>query len=167
MPLASEEVIGGGTRKRVAPALVPDCRRLRDRGLKLPVVPRGVARDPLVELPPDVRIAAQKARLWLIGVVWATVVGYGSAWMVSRFSGFGSAVLAIAITVQVGCFVLWWHYMNAMDRGVDKFVAAQGVSLDVPAGGGWTGFAKRHPILFGVALSVVLLSGIVLFAFNH
>jgi hypothetical protein len=57
--------------------------------------------------------------------------------------------------------------MNEMDRSLDELVATQGVSLDVAAGGGWTGFAKRHPILFGVALSVVLLGGIVLFAFTR
>jgi hypothetical protein len=130
-------------------------------------VPRRAARDPLTDLSPDARIAAQKARRWLTGVLWATLFGYGPAWIVSRFSSFASPIFAIAFTAQVVCFVLWWHYMNVMDRSLDKLVVAQGVSLDMPTGGGWTGFAKRHPILFGLALSAVLLGGIVWFAFSR
>jgi hypothetical protein len=93
----------------------------------------------------------------LTGVVWATVVGYASAFVLSKFSGFGALVLAAAIAVQAVCFAFWWHYMNVMDAVVDKFVVAQGVSLDLPVQPGWTGFVKRHPILSGVALGVVML----------
>jgi len=103
------------------------------------------------------------------GVVWATVVGYASAWLLGKFSGFGLVVLAIALAAQVVCFALWWHYMTEVDRSVEKFAAAQGVSLDVPTRRGWTGFVERHPILSGVAVSVVLLGLVVVLALgvNH
>jgi hypothetical protein len=81
--------------------------------------------------------------------------------LVDKFSAFGLAVFAVAIATQVVCFALWWHYMNVMDAIVEKFVAAQGISLGVPARRGWKGFVERHPILSGVALSVVILGVIV------
>jgi hypothetical protein len=59
--------------------------------------------------------------------------------------------------------------MNEMDRAVEKLVVAQGVSLDVPPRRGLTGLVERHPILSGLAISVVLLGLIVVVAMgvNH
>jgi len=51
--------------------------------------------------------------------------------------------------------------MNVMDATVEKIVAEQGISLDVRARPGWTGFVERHPILSGVALGVVILGVII------
>ena len=130
-------------------------------------MPRRAARDPLADLPPDAGVAAQKARRWLTGVLWATLFGYGSAWIVSKISSFGLLLFAVALAAQLVCFVLWWHYMNVMDRIVDEFVVAQGVSLDLPTEGGWTGFTKRHPIFLGLALSAVLVGVIVWYAFSR
>lgn len=124
-------------------------------------MPRGSTRDPLADLPPDARIAARKAQRWLTGGIWATSVGYSSAWLVDKFSAFGLAVFAVAIATQVVCFALWWHYMGVMDAVVEKFVLAQGISMDVPHRPGWRGFVERHPTLSGLALGVVLLGVIV------
>ena len=125
-----------------------------------------MAPDPLADLPPDARVAARKARRWLTGVIWATGVGYTSAWLISRFSAVGWAAFGLAITAQVACFGLWWHYMTVTDREVEKFLAADGVSLDLPAGGGFSGFAKRHPTLLGVAIGVVACGILVLVIFS-
>jgi hypothetical protein len=112
-------------------------------------------------MQPDEREAAKKAWRWLMGGVWATVLGYGSASLVDKIAGFGW-VFAVAIAAQAVCFALWWHYMNESDRLMLKSLAAQGVSLDVPREPGLSGFVDRHPILFFVAVGIVVVGGIFL-----
>jgi hypothetical protein len=129
-------------------------------------VTRGAAPDPLRDLPADVRVPADKARRWWTGVMWATTVGYGAAWLIgSKFSALGWAVFSVAIAVQVSCFALWWHYMDKMDRAVDAWIPEQGTAHDWARGKGWLGFAKRHPSLFGIVLFGVLMGGIIVVAF--
>lgn len=74
-------------------------------------------------------------------------------------------MFALAIAAQIGCFAMWWHYMSEAERAVEKLVAAEGVAVDDPHKPGWTGFTKRHVTLIVLALGLLGVGAIFVFAF--